>query len=75
MSDPDNKTGRSYANRRAPSNRRARAAITRAHWGIIEGFDIQPQKNAKTMEAERINAISALLSDLTSRESELRRYL
>jgi hypothetical protein len=29
----------------------------------------------KTMEAERINALSALLSDLTGRESELRRYL
>ncbi|MEW6760623.1 MAG: peptide chain release factor 2 [Pseudomonadota bacterium] len=27
------------------------------------------------MEAERINAISALLNDLTSREAELRRYL
>jgi hypothetical protein len=46
-----------------------------AHWGIIEGFDIQPEKNAKTMEAERINALSALLNDLTSREAELRRYL
>jgi peptide chain release factor 2 len=29
----------------------------------------------KTMEAERINALSALLADLTSREAELRRYL
>jgi len=27
------------------------------------------------MEAERINIISALLSDLTVREAELRRYL
>jgi len=27
------------------------------------------------MEAERINAISALLNDLTGREAELRRYL
>jgi peptide chain release factor 2 len=27
------------------------------------------------MEAERINALSALLNDLTSREAELRRYL
>jgi len=27
------------------------------------------------MEAERINAISALLTDLTGREAELRRYL
>ncbi|PQO98195.1 peptide chain release factor 2 [Massilia phosphatilytica] len=27
------------------------------------------------MEAERINALSSLLNDLTSREAELRRYL
>jgi hypothetical protein len=27
------------------------------------------------MEAERINSLSALLSDLTAREAELRRYL
>ena len=27
------------------------------------------------MEAERINALSALLNDLTGREAELRRYL
>jgi len=27
------------------------------------------------MEAERINSISGLLSDLTTREAELRRYL
>jgi peptide chain release factor 2 len=27
------------------------------------------------MEAERLNALSALLADLTSREAELRRYL
>jgi len=27
------------------------------------------------MEAERINSLSALLADLTSREAELRRYL
>jgi hypothetical protein len=37
---------------------------------------IQPiPRTQKTMEAERINAISALLNDLTSREAELRRYL
>jgi len=29
----------------------------------------------KTMEAERLNALSALLADLTSREADLRRYL
>jgi hypothetical protein len=46
-----------------------------ASWGIIEG-SIQPTNRiAKTMEAERINAISALLNDLTGREAELRRYL
>ncbi|GAB3409807.1 hypothetical protein NX774_07775 [Massilia agilis] len=51
------------------------AGITGALWGIIEG-SIQPtEKNAKIMEAERINALSSLLSDLTSREAELRRYL
>jgi len=27
------------------------------------------------MEAERLNALSTLLADLTSRESDLRRYL
>jgi len=27
------------------------------------------------MEAERINALAALLNDLTGREAELRRYL
>jgi len=27
------------------------------------------------MEAERINALSALLNDLTERQAELRRYL
>ncbi|MET0981694.1 MAG: hypothetical protein ABWY02_06305 [Telluria sp.] len=43
-------------------------------WGIIEG-SIQLTQNAKIMEAERINAISALLNDLTGREAELRRYL
>jgi hypothetical protein len=35
-----------------------------------------PQAKTDTiMEAERINALSALLNDLTSREAELRRYL
>ena len=43
-------------------------------WGIIEG-SIQPTQIAKIMEAERINAIAALLNDLTGREAELRRYL
>jgi len=44
-------------------------------WGIIEG-SIQPiQEDRNAMEAERINALSALLNDLTGREAELRRYL
>lgn len=50
-------------------------AISSTQWGIIEGFEFNLPKNAKIMEAERINAISALLSDLTGREAELRRYL
>jgi peptide chain release factor 2 len=32
-------------------------------------------KDPHIMEAERINALSALLADLTIREAELRRYL
>jgi hypothetical protein len=47
----------------------------RPRWGIIEG-SIQPiQEDRNAMEAERINALSALLNDLTGREAELRRYL
>jgi hypothetical protein len=47
----------------------------RAGCGIISG-SIQPTKRPSlTMEAERINALSALLNDLSSREAELRRYL
>jgi hypothetical protein len=42
--------------------------------GIIEG-SIQPINPGNAMEAERINALSALLNDLTGREAELRRYL
>src|SRR5690606_18256319 len=50
-------------------------AIRTAASGIICG-SIQPtNETAETMEAERINAISALLNDLTGREAELRRYL
>jgi hypothetical protein len=43
--------------------------------GYNRGFDSPPQNKPKIMEAERINALSALLNDLTSREAELRRYL
>jgi hypothetical protein len=45
------------------------------HIGYNRGFDSPPQNKPKIMEAERINALSALLNDLTSREAELRRYL
>jgi hypothetical protein len=45
-----------------------------AQSGIIFG-SIQLQDIPPTMEAERINALSALLNDMTSREAELRRYL
>ena len=38
------------------------------------GFDFTI-KEPKIMEAERTNALSALLADLTIREAELRRYL
>jgi hypothetical protein len=34
---------------------------------------ISPEKSI--MEAERLNTLSSLLADLTSREAELRRYL
>jgi hypothetical protein len=37
-------------------------------------FDSSLRKE-ENMEAERINALSALLADLTAREAELRRYL
>ena len=52
----------------------AAARMAASDWGIIEG-SIQLTQDATTMEAERINAISALLNDLTGREAELRRYL
>ena len=41
-------------------------------WGIIRGL-IAYEKII--MEAERLNTLSALLADLTTREAELRRYL
>ncbi|MGX4640303.1 hypothetical protein [Massilia sp. SYSU DXS3249] len=58
----------------APQAARQGVAVSISVWGIIEG-SIQLTQNAKIMEAERINAISALLNDLTGREAELRRYL
>jgi hypothetical protein len=41
--------------------------------GIITG--LLNLTSQKIMEAERINSIANLLSDLTIREAELRRYL
>lgn len=38
------------------------------------GFDFSLRKE-ENMEAERINALTSLLADLTTREAELRRYL
>lgn len=38
-------------------------------------FDLTHSEYPNNMEAERLNALSALLNDLTSREAELRRYL
>lgn len=38
-------------------------------------FDSTNKEDRNAMEAERINALSALLNDLTAREAELRRYL
>lgn len=43
--------------------------------GYNPRFDSTHIETADIMEAERINAISALLNDLTGREAELRRYL
>jgi peptide chain release factor 2 len=45
---------------------------SRLRYNLRFEFSIEKKK---TMEAERINALSALLADLTSREAELRRYL
>jgi len=38
------------------------------------GFDFTIE-DQNIMEAERINALSSLLNDLTDRQEELRRYL
>jgi hypothetical protein len=53
---------------------------TAPHWetpaasGIIQGL-ISALAKKNPMEAERLNALTALLADLTTREAELRRYL
>ncbi len=43
--------------------------------GYNRRFDSTNKEDRNAMEAERINALSALLNDLTAREAELRRYL
>ena len=43
--------------------------------GYNRRFDLTNKEDRNAMEAERINALSALLNDLTDREAELRRYL
>lgn len=48
---------------------RNRAALA---YNVRFDFTIEDQN---IMEAERTNALSALLADLTTREAELRRYL
>ena len=56
----------------------ARRASTRPGVIVIGynlGFDSTNYLDRNAMEAERINALSALLNDLTDREAELRRYL
>jgi hypothetical protein len=59
-----------------PDNFAGRSRATSSAQSFIISGSIQPtNETAKTMEAERINAISALLNDLTGREAELRRYL
>lgn len=50
---------------------RTRIRMLAARSGIISGFIADNY----TMEAERLNALSALLADLASRETELRGYL
>jgi len=58
---------------RAPPIRRCRHG-KRPALAYNSGFDFTIE-DQNIMEAERINAISALLNDLTVREAELRRYL
>ena len=48
--------------------------LSRYQLGYNRRFDFSLRKE-ENMEAERINALSALLADMTSREAELRRYL
>ena len=60
-------TGLIFQARTAQQSQAYRLAWSGIIWGLIA------EKNI--MEAERLNAISALLVDLTSRETELRGYL
>lgn len=54
-----------------PHSGRQNPAFFASDWGIIYGLIAEQE----IMEAERLNALSALLADLTTREAELRRYL
>ena len=56
----------------ARRRQRKRPALAYNSGFDFTNFTIEDQN---IMEAERINAISALLNDLTVREAELRRYL
>ena len=72
MGNPGNKTARWYP---LPCRRASHTAAAALGVGYNPRFDSTHIETADIMEAERINAISALLNDLTGREAELRRYL
>ncbi len=57
-----------------PAKTRSDSYKSMACLGYNLGFDFSLRKE-ENMEAERINSLSALLADLTTREAELRRYL
>lgn len=72
MGNPGNETARWYP---LPCRRASHSATSVRGVGYNPRFDSTHIETADIMEAERINAISALLNDLTGREAELRRYL
>jgi len=72
MGNPGNETARWYP---LPCRRASHSATLGLRVGYNPRFDSTHIETADIMEAERINAISALLNDLTGREAELRRYL
>ena len=61
--------------RTGPGKSQRRHARPGAGLGYNRRFDLTNKEDRNAMEAERINALSALLNDLTDREAELRRYL